>query len=452
MLNSIAVDWLQLHVSIPLKNYEQIKCRFFDIIKSPLQTQSFKSLYYIHDKQTGDEVAVMAAEPRNEMCMAENSAIIKIVNKYLYQKNFSHFVRFVLQDLQLTFINITRLDIAYDFEKFATMPVREFCHSLDANIFLKEHKCKSRTTKTTTSVEHGKFTGGIESIKFGLETSKVNYQLYNKTLEMAQKVLKPWILEHWQANGYDGVNEVWRLEFSLHSDSRGIVLPGGEILNFKDIAMLDRIEDVYKHYFNQHFNFVVAEQTKRGNWKKQSRCKKVLLFDDMVMMPVKIKLSNKKDTGRSGKIFAKNLMKLNQELRGQEWDMAIAGNELMTWIIKTRNLETWAKKKLPDIQYSDRVIELIENGKGSKLQVALNELRELPNIYKSQVQQQSELIAVEEKIKQSTFEIDHASRINEEIKWNGKKPATERIKIPLPGQWPIYGTDGVLLTYGDCPF
>ena len=451
MTNCIAIDWLQLHVSVPFRNYEQVKSRFFDVIKAPLQTQSFKALYYIHDKQTGEEVAVMAAEPRNEMCMQENSAIIKIVNKFLYQQNFSHFVRLVLQDLQLSFINITRLDIAYDFQTFLNMSVREFCHSLDSNLFLKEHKCKSRTTKTTTSVEKGQLTGGIESLKFGLETSKVNYQLYNKTLEMSQKTFKPWIAEHWQSNGYDGIQEVWRLEFSLHSDSRGIVLPGGEILTFKDLSLLDRIEDVYKHYFNQHFNFVIAEQTKKGNWKKQSRCKKVVLFDDMVMAPVKIKLSNKKDSGRSSKIFAKNLMKLNQELRGQQWDLAIAGNELMSWIIKTRNLEAWAKKKLPDIQCSDRVVHLIEKGRNSNLQMELNAFRELPSIYKSQPQQEHELIMQEQVIKRDLIEFNHADRLKNEMNVT-KKSKSERVIIQLPGQVAMYGTDGRIIDYIDCPF
>jgi len=391
MQNSIALDWCQLRVTVPFINYQTIKPECFEIRKDEVQTQQFRALYHIHEKDTGEEVAVLVAEPRNNMCLRENDGIIKIANKYLYQKNFYHFVVYLLKDLELIFENIVRLDIAYDFLKFDSMECREFVENFRADTFLKSYKCKYRDSGESRSVEKGKLTGGCESIKFGMETSEVSYQLYNKSLEMQQKKLKPWILEHWQKNGYDGKSEVWRLEFNLTSTSKGIVFKDGEILSFKDLQIIDRIEDIYSHCFSKHFQFVFAELTRRGNYRKQSRCTPVVLFEKLVYKPVTIKLSNKKDSGRSGKIFAKNLMKLNQELRGQDFDLAIMGNELMTWVIKTRSLEEWAKKKLPGIHYSDRVLDAIEKGRNSQLQAEMGKVISLPAKYKSQAQQSQDL-------------------------------------------------------------
>ena len=391
MENCIALDWVQLRVTVPFINYQNTETKYFLIVKQEMSTQQFKSLYHILDKETLEQVAVLVAEPRNNMCLRENDGIIKVLNKYLYQKNFYHFVVLILKDLQLIFENIVRVDVAYDFLKFDSMSCREFVENFRSDVFLKSYKCKYRDSGESRSVEKGKLTGGCESIKFGMETSEVSYQLYNKSLEMQQKTLKPWILDHWKSHGYDGKQEVWRLEFNLTSTSKGIVLQDGEILTFKSLEMLNRIEDLYSHCFSKHFNFVFTELTRKGNYRKQSRCTKVVLFEKLVYNPVTIKLSNKKDTGRTGKIFTKNLMKLNQELRGQDFDMAIMGNDLLTWVVKTHSLEEWAKKKLPPIHYSDRVVGLIENGKASRLQMELGTILELPNKYKPQQEQAQEL-------------------------------------------------------------
>jgi len=233
---------------------------------------------------------------------------------------------------------------------------------------------------------------------------------------MKQVKLKPWICEHWAANGWDGTTDVYRLEFSLRPDTRGIAVVNedGEIENvfhFKDLSMLENIDKVYRHCFNKHFNFVRAERTAKGNYRKQSRCTSVRLFKSMPMASCTIQLSNKKDSGRSAKIFAKKLMQLNNELRGTDFDLAIAGNELMTYIIKIHNLEEWQRKKMPDITYSDRIEQLVTRGRNSKLSMDVMKLSQMPKLFKSAVQQAADLRNTELDIKRNELQIQPDGKI-----------------------------------------
>ena len=364
MKNTLSVDWLQLHVSVPCSDYENYfarqKSKNFSVVtdngtetepdaytveRESLQTRNFSAIYSIKDDK-GDEVAVLAASPRNTMCMKEDSGLLKITNRFLYQKALYNFVRKLLKELGLKFINITRLDIAYDFLKFDTMECKDFIYSVLDETFLKSHQSTIKVMGDTVSVDRGKKTRGFSSLKFGKETSDVCYYLYNKTLELIQVKHKPWIHDHWRSVGWDGEANVYRLEFSLKPDTKGIFTEDGEQFTFKSLDMILNIESIYKHFFNKCFNFVCAEKTKRGNWKKQSRCTPVVLFEELKFTSVQIELSEKKDSGRSDKVFLKALKQLNDELRGVNHELGLVGNELITYICCSRDLKGWAEKKL----------------------------------------------------------------------------------------------------------
>ena len=490
MSNCIAIDWLQLHVRVPRRDFENIyrpsvgplkyelevagdnhvkeilkkagyspagkKKRVrvgegfeltkieskdlkaldekYELKKTGIQTRNFKTIYEIKDRATGEDIAVMAAEPRSEMCMDEDSGLIKIINKYLYQKNFSDWVRCLLRDLQLQFLNITRLDIAYDFERFDTMECYDFIRRVMSETYIKTQQNKFKAMGDSISIHKGKKTGGVDSLKYGKETSDVSYYLYNKTKELQQVKHKPWIHDHWRSNGWQGDTDVFRLEFSLRPDTKGIaqleemideetgelrMQVTGEVYHFKDLSMIDHINDIFVYHFNKHFAFVRAERTKKGNWKKQSRCKPVKLFRHLRFEGVKIALSDKKDSGRADKIFAKKLMQLNNELRGVDFDLAIAGNELMTWVIKMRDLTTWAKNKFPDITYSDRLVNKFLNARTSGANMAAHQLRKLPSVNPSAKDQEIALIDVETKYRtekiqaeiEQKIKIDEANRV-----------------------------------------
>jgi hypothetical protein len=415
MQNCIAIDWLQCHVKVPRRDYENLFDGKHFIVKkvdntesaadidyrklnelqslneryklerSGIQTRNFKAIFEIKDRRTGEDIAVLAAEPRSVMCMNDDSGLIKITNKYLYQKNFSHFVRALFSDLSLKFINITRIDLAYDFLTFHTMSCNSFLTMFQQEYFIKKQQSKVKMMGDTVSVDKGKKTGGFSSIKFGLESSDVNYYLYNKTLELSQVKDKPWIRDHWISNGWDKITDVWRLEFSLHPDQKGIAVvdENGELKtvhHFKNLEMLDNIDDIYRHCFDKHFQFVHAEMTKKGNWKKQSRCEPVVLFDFIPFSSCKIDLSVKKDSSRAVKIFAKKQMQFNQEMRGQDFELSISGNEVFTKILLQHDLIDWAKKKLTGFDIKNlcpRIVEEYECKKNFDANVRLTSSPEI---------------------------------------------------------------------------
>lgn len=441
MQNAICIDWLQCHVKLPCRDFQNLfnplKCDFdalgraisvhkveraefkeldnrYLLEKTGIQTRNFKAIYEIKDKPSGEIIAVLAAEPRSLMCMAEDSGLIKIINKYLYQKNFLHFVQSLFKDLQLQFINITRLDLAYDFLKFDTMECSTFIEMFANQFYMKKTASKFKMMGDSWSVDKGKKTGGISSLKFGLETSDVNYYLYNKTLELQQVKHKPWIHDHWKSNGWNGADNVWRLEFSLHPDTKGIAVVNedGElehIYHFKDLTMLDNIDQVFEHYFCKHFQFVETEITKKGNYKKQSRCTPVVLFEKMKFEGVKIDLSTKKDSGRAAKTFAKKMMEFNNEMRGIDFDLAIMGNEMFTWVIQRYDLDQWRQKKLPGSHLSERVCDIVRKGKQANFEVnVLNhyQQRDQPkNVFKTRQEQALALQQAEYNLRVSKFQL-----------------------------------------------
>ena len=396
MQKSLVLDWCQIHVSLPtfyevekigytneklenfvfeiaqkqpgkMQPYETfVKSDCILITNDHQQTQQFINKWTITDKKTREEIAVLVANPRKGFIFPENDGILKVVNKYLYQKDFKDFLRVLLDELQLHFCNYVRVDIAVDFLQFDNISVPLFIKNFSERRYLKTNKCKFAAYGETWSVDHGGLTGGFETLKFGMETSETQYKLYNKTKEMTDKKVKPWIADNWVNNGWDGVCDVWRLEFVIQNTTKGIVTGAG-ILSMKEFDFLDHMDQVFKHYFSKYFQFVHTEHTKKGNLKKQSRCTNVTLFDDLQTVPVTIDLSIKKDGSRASKIFAHALMKLNQELRGQDFDLAINSFDVLSWIIETRGLKEWFNTRYPYVLLSKSVSKKVDSGKNSLL-------------------------------------------------------------------------------------
>lgn len=384
----IACDWLQLHVKVPQFNFQEISSTCYTIKEETHGTQQFKRLFRIYEKdRETEEIAVLAAFPRADVMLTENSGILKIVNKYLYQSDLESFVRFFLKELNLSFVNITRIDAALDFENFDGLRPLRFIQMFADRKLYKIRKSNFRLMGETFSVDSGKETGGYESLKFGKQTSNLTYQLYNKSLELAKVKEKPWIYDHWRANGWQGDSQVWRLEFNIWSHPEGLALvdDDGTICDkifFNDLGTISKIAELWVFFFNRNFGFCYKELTKKGNIKKQSRSTQLILFQDLTFIPgVKIKVSDKKDAGRSEKIFVRHLEKLNNELRGRDFELGVFFNEALTWVVETRALQTWAEKKLSGYKPSERIVEVLQKGKASQWQILLDHERKQPKIF-----------------------------------------------------------------------
>jgi hypothetical protein len=324
----------------------------------PYQTRHFKAVYEIFDKDL--RIATLAADPHSDI-LKFNSGLLKLDNQVLYQVNLLAYVQQLLKDLDLKFNSYSRLDIALDFYTFARgLKCDKFINNFLNSDYAKLGRCcKGRIAFETKNEESGqlvKLVDGLpaknvrrsqkrvqlQTLKFGAETSDTTYYLYNKTKELEQVKMKPWIVDNWKANNWDSKTDVWRLEFSLKSNTDAIVDPeSGSMITLKDIEAIEHITDIYKFCLKKYFSFVHNEK------KRKDRNKPVVLFaKDFATDAIKIKMSDKKDSTRSTKIFAKALQLTNQELRGHDFNLAIYGNSYLTHVIKHHGLEDWAKRKL----------------------------------------------------------------------------------------------------------
>lgn len=344
MNNCIVLDWLTVHVKVPRIDFEAIDSTVY-IVKEKMQTRHFKSIYTIYrDKDHTDEMAAFVCHPHSGI-LDEDSGLLKINNKYLYQQDFYEFVKSFLDHLELIFVSISRIDIALDFLRFKNnLNPENFIRRHLSGDLLKLGKSSGRIAYKVTSAKKNR----METLKFGSETSDVTYTLYNKVQELNDKKMKPWIMENWRANGWDGKKIVWRLEFSLKSNTKAVFEYDehgeslGQILVFKELESLLKLDKIFQYHFNKYFVFVRNVKTKR-----KDRCPKIELFKDKMKFNfTAIQLSKKADADRSDKIFVKKLLQVHQELRGNDFDLGIISNELVSHTILNRGLKQWAKDKL----------------------------------------------------------------------------------------------------------
>lgn len=348
MKNCLSVDWLTLHVKIPRKEFSNVNLRStelfekdrskYKIEKEPMQTRHFRSIYKIY--RNGEEMATMACEPHSHI-LSEDSGLLKIHNKYLYQENFYDYVVSFMELLDVQFRSISRIDLALDFLKFKNnLNPENFIKKFNSGLYLKRNKSQFNTRGRCGGARELRY----ETLKFGSETSDITYYLYNKTKELDDKKMKPWIVDNWRANGWDEKADVWRLEFSLKSNTDAIIDSdtGEQIFMFKELESLNKLGAIYNHFFFKYFTFVHNDKKKRVD-----RCRPLTLFAGFIETSfVKIKLSIHKQADRSSKIFSKALMMLNHELRGMDIELGVLTNELMSYFILDRGLAGWAADKL----------------------------------------------------------------------------------------------------------
>ena len=405
-IDTLCIDWLQLHVKCPFfSDGQMMGC--YTIKQAQGGTLNFKKLYYITAKN--EDVAVLVTEPHLE-AMGKDFGLLKISNKFLYQIGLKDFVIDLLVSLRLKFVNITRLDVAGDFLKFdKNLKPENFIAGIHRGKYVKVGKTKMKQidkdnfktdkgTKckisdlvlstlgdvdvlkkmTISEVEkikqslNNKFKNNFyhrspdtiktmfsnkiklmpEMIKYGSEKSRLSYVLYNKTKELEDVKNKPWIKDHWRSYGWDCFSDIWRLEFSFKATTQGyteVDMETGDIFkafDFKTLDMLDseNVTDLYKYHFCKYFRFVA------GNDKgRKDRRMPVQLKDHWRSNLVKIELSEKKQSDRSDKIFLAKLLKTNQEVRGDDFELGIFTDHLLANMVEKTGLHQWFGKKFPSI-------------------------------------------------------------------------------------------------------
>lgn len=334
MVPVITLDWLQVHVRSVKDNYPA-EIGIYKIVRQVFRTKQFKNVDYIY--KNGEGVATLVGLPHSGI-LKPDSGLLKIENKFLYQSNVKDMLTEIISVLGLSFINVTRLDIASDFISFKNNLLPEsFIHS-----FLIGKYLKLRKSKFSVYGMHERKTQ-FQYIRFGSSSSPICYYLYNKSVELRERKKKPHIEQLWKENNFDLTNDVWRLEFRLQSGQSGLIsTETGEVLPVKMIEVLDNYHEVYAALFWKYFDFRYED----GQAKKD-RMKKIPLLD--ISRPERnyMRLFDKIESNRMDKIFIGKMVGLNNELRGTDFSLNVESQKLLSQFVNSRDLKEWFEKKFP---------------------------------------------------------------------------------------------------------
>lgn len=291
----VNIDWLEVYV---LESNDRFPCNAdyyrrqgYLVKEREYGTRVYKEMFEIVDEQNNPLIEIRrnpASGSSEFQGLSEMSSHIRLPNWMLYQGKPVDFLRDFLLKHDYIFKRIYRIDICYDFEYFDSgdQPARFARRYLEGK-FRKINQCH------LTAHGFDSWNGcDYNSLSWGSPSSMVSTKLYNKTLELKEsKNDKPWIKTAWMMAGLidnpcsmtktDTKGklyhpEIWRVEFSMHSDADGWIVY--EMQNRKKVRkqaiphkldMFDspdkvwaRFQNLAYHYF--HFKHVDYIGVKRG--------------------------------------------------------------------------------------------------------------------------------------------------------------------------------------------
>lgn len=331
----ITLDWLQLHVRSAKSDYPE-RVNRFEVKRQNFRTKQFKNVDYIY--KDGEGVATMVSIPHSNI-LHSDSGLLKIENKYLYSNNLETLVDEILNDLELKFVNVTRIDIACDFNLFKNnLHPANFIFN-----FLSGKYVKLKRSKFSVYGVHERV-NEFQYLRFGSPTSVLCYYLYNKSVELRERKNKPYIKKLWVDNNLDDLDNVWRLEFRITASQRGLVdCITGEALPFATLDVLNHYNEVYRALFFKYMDFRLED-----GQRKKDRMKQIPLLNLENPERNYMRLFDRMESNRMDKIFVKKMVELNNELRGTDFNMNVESQKLLMKFINRRDLGEWFAKKFPE--------------------------------------------------------------------------------------------------------
>ena len=301
MKYSLSIDWLSFWCQAQIYN----SWSPFQFEVKPYGTSVFAT---VADLVLDNEVCfTIAFDPRSKI-FNENTMQVKVNNRRLYTGQWLRDWALLQKVVRFHDIKISRLDIAADFNTFKNgLTPKKLI-----NNFLTCDFIKTGRGKFYVIGEQKKYIDA-QYLRFGKGDSDVSAYLYNKTKELEQVKDKPYIRAAWASAGLDTSRDIWRLEFSLKSQALKIYQTNtSEPIDVTSDLITNRkfLLDLYLSMQSKYFSFQLKE-----NQKNKSRWKRVELFGDSFEVYDIIRCPEYSDSSVRNKIFLKNLMLLDKEMR-----------------------------------------------------------------------------------------------------------------------------------------
>lgn len=268
-----SIDWLQLFCERSDTSMIDVSRSFVSDRQHPsgrhleyyfLPAREFLHGYRYHYRvmTAKYEVAHIAYGPVDARVRPE-AAAIKSSNSMLYYKYWRFMIEDVLHVLGWRALNITRLDLCCDFNKFdGGLTPQSF---IRAYLYPATNKQVSflrvGSNKAHIVLSKDMYNVDYQTLRWGSRSSGVSVYLYNKSEEMKSQKYKPYIVKLWEQNGLVTDNPklpVYRLEFSINS--KGTSLKDLELDECFNLWLQDfddeaKVYDLFKCFAKKHFRF-----------------------------------------------------------------------------------------------------------------------------------------------------------------------------------------------------
>lgn len=328
----INIDWFEVFTYEPKDCcdkyfYEQLG---YKVVERDYGTRVFKEVLTLitNDGQPWIEIRRNPASKKSQGGILEDNACsIRLVNRACYDW-------FPINDLYNFLVNlgfsygknelccVSRADIAVDFRYDALRINGDSVHCEEfIRRFMAGEWWKIGSAKVQTWGEE--FSDGMHynAIKFGSPTSMVNTKLYNKTHEMAEVKIKPYIVESWVNSGLledeNDQTPIWRLEFSIHGGaeqwvSEGVLPAEDKFYQANNISAWVNTANYVKFLrglISHYFRFAFKECG-----RSKYRCNRFVPIDVPATekyRPIHIR-PERQTSGRGEKILVNKLLKLRE--------------------------------------------------------------------------------------------------------------------------------------------
>lgn len=338
----ISVDWLEVfgHLQgyMAEGDYVGKSLKRYVVTDTGLSGKVFRHIYKV--EYNGMSYATLMFEPTSSI-INKAACCLKLENRLLYHQGFIGVLYDLLSALNIKYKGVTRLDLCLDCNQLADgTPVGQFLYDLMfSQVHTAGHVFRKGSRKMAVDCVRSAASGcSITAMRWGSRASNVCAYCYNKSLEMVECKIKPWIVEAWERNGlqhsvYEKWDElkdrskknaikngtavnyvetaVWRFEISIKSEGADVLnMADGELfrLSPRFLETQKRIEELFWVYAERQLCFY------KSKGQTNTRCyPRYYPFGEDTPKQITekpININHYADTGRTELIVANTLDKL----------------------------------------------------------------------------------------------------------------------------------------------
>ncbi len=318
------LDWLQFNFDGTFEESKKYESKYLQ-----MSTRIFKNIIEVWQKKW--RRATIVNQPFSSV-IPPNTNLIKLDNRELY---YTHPVNRLIEigaSYNLKYKSCSRIDIALDFNCFYNnLHPATMINNFLTNKFIK--------VGMKTFIVQGKQSDNLDChyLKFTSKKATISAYLYNKSKELRDVKKKNYIIKHWEDSGLNTNIDVWRLEFSIHTNKFNIINKNtGNIEQF-DALLLDNEfyrKQLLTALINKYWNFKYKD-----NHKKIAQKKDVKFFTNISNAYDIQFLREDKDTGRADLIFYNKLKDVNNEVREISKYLTASTNSILSYYEESRNIK-----------------------------------------------------------------------------------------------------------------